>query len=44
MAVVIGGKVYVNGVYVGNISECNHPMTDGVVNVNYEQPRVYVVK
>lgn len=38
MAVVIDGKVYVNGEYIGEIST-----SDKVVNIEYDRPRVYVV-
>ena len=44
MAVIIDGKVYVNGMYVGSDSESLLPIFDGIVNVDYEQPKVYVVK
>lgn len=44
MAVVIGGNVFVDGVYVGNTSESIHPIGDGVViEVDYEKPIIYVL-
>lgn len=44
MGVVVKGNVYVNGNYVGNESECSHPIKDGVFNADYEQPNKYEIK
>ena len=44
MAVTIGNKVYVDGLFVGNVDEAICPISEGVViEVDYEKPIVYVI-
>ena len=40
MAVIINGKVYVGGFYVGNTSS----ITNGVIDVEYDKQCVYVIE
>lgn len=44
MAVTIGNKVYVDGLFVGSTDETIYPISEGVViEVDYEKPIVYVI-
>jgi hypothetical protein len=44
MAIIVGGKVYINGMYVGSEQESKITLTDGTIpDITYTKPRVYVV-
>lgn len=44
MAVVVNGKVYVGGLYVGSVEESKRKINDGVVDVDYDRKKIYVIK
>ena len=41
-AVVVDGKVYVNGLCVGSVDESAYPLNEGVVSLKDEVPTEYV--
>lgn len=41
MVVVVDGSIFYDGKLLG---ESNRPISDGVVNIEYEKPRVYVIE